>query len=165
MRRFRRRVEGTVKGRGPLLFAFFRERAMKRLLLLLLLLASAGAAGSDKDGYTAVVSGRSCREFIELRQKQGEPNADVRDTASLMDYSHALGWIAGYITALNWQTPDTYQMLGDSDFKSTVLWIENYCKEHPSNDISRGMRALTITLYPHRYKTKKEAETRSGQSP
>lgn len=138
---------------------------MKRLLLLLLLLTSAGAAGSDKDGYTAVVSGRSCKEFIHLRKIQGEPNADVKDTASLMDYSHALGWIAGYITALNWQTPDTYQMLGSTDFKGTVAWIENYCHENPQNDISRAMRALTMTLYPHRYKTKKEAETGAGQKP
>ena len=138
---------------------------MKKLLLMLLVLTSAGASGSDKDGYTAVVSGRSCKEFIELRQKQGEPNADVTDTASLMDYSHALGWIAGYITALNWQTPDTYQMLGKSDFKSTVLWLENYCHEHPSNDMSRAMRALTIKLYPDRYKTRKQAEAGSGQKP
>jgi len=131
---------------------------MKKLLLLLLLLTSAGAAGSDKDGYTAVVSGRSCKEFIELRQKQGEPNADVKDTASLMDYSHALGWIAGYITALNWQTPATYQMLGNTGFKGALSWIENYCHENPRNDLSRAMRALTIKLYPHRYKTKKEAD-------
>jgi len=135
---------------------------MRKHLLLVLLLTSTGAWGSDKDGYTAVVSGRSCEEFIELRQKQGEPNADVKDTASLMAYSHALGWIAGYLTALNWQTPDTYQILGNTDFKSAVSWLENYCRENPGNDLSRGMRALTIKFYPHRYKTRTEADNSSG---
>lgn len=130
---------------------------MKKLLLLLLLLMPAGAWASDKDGYTAVVSGRSCGEFIEFRQKLEEPNADLSDTASVMDYSHTLGWIAGYLSAFNWQTPDTYQILGNSDFKSAVLWLEKYCRANPSNDISRGMRALTIELYPRRHKTKKEA--------
>ncbi len=130
---------------------------MKKLLLLVLLLVSAGAWGSDKDGYTAVVSGRSCDEFIELRKTLQKPDADVTNTASVMDYSHTLGWIAGYLTALNWQTPDTYQILGKTDFKSTVSWLEDYCRENPRNDLSRGMRALTIKLYPHRYKSKKEA--------
>lgn len=130
---------------------------MKKLSLLVLLLVTAGAWGSDKDGYTAVVSGRSCEEFLRLRKIAEGPNADVTDTVSLMNYSHTLGWIAGYITALNWQTPDTYQILGDSDFKSAVLWLENYCRANPENDVSRGMRALTIELYPGRYKTKKDA--------
>ena len=129
---------------------------MKKLLLLVLLLVSAGAWGSDKDGYTAVVSGRSCDEFIELRKTLQKPDADVTNTASVMDYSHTLGWIAGYLTALNWQTPDTYQMLGNTNFKSAVSWLENYCRENPRNDLSRGMRALTIKLYPHRYKTREE---------
>jgi len=121
------------------------------------LLTSAGAWGSDKDGYTAVVSGRSCKEFIELRKTLQKPDADVTDTASVMDYSHTLGWIAGYLTALNWQTPDTYQMLGKTDFRGVVSWLEDYCRENPGNDLSRGMRALTIKLYPDRYKTRKEA--------
>jgi len=130
---------------------------MKKLLLLLVMLTSVGAWGSDKDGYTAVVSGRSCDEFIELRKTLEKPDADVTDTASVMAYSHALGWIAGYLTALNWQTPDTYQILGKTDFKSAVSTLENYCRENPRNDLSRAMRALTIKLYPGRYKTKKEA--------
>ncbi len=138
---------------------------MKKLVLLVLLLMPAGAWASDKDGYTAVVSGRSCGEFIELRKKLEGPSADVTDTASVMDYSHTLGWIAGYITALNWQTPDTYQILGDSDFKSVVLWLENFCHANPSNDVSRGMRALTVELYPRRHKTAKEAGVDAEKNP
>lgn len=138
---------------------------MKRALLLLVLLTSAGAWGSDKDGYTAVVSGRSCDEFIELRKTLEKPDADVTDTASVMAYSHSLGWIAGYLTALNWQTPDTYQILGDSDFKSVVLWLENYCHANPSNDVSRGMRALTVELYPRRHETAKAAGVDAEKNP
>ena len=130
---------------------------MKKLSLLVLLLMAGGVWGSDSEGYTAVVSGRSCGEFIKLLEKLAGPNADVADTPSLMDYSHTLGWIAGYLSAVNWRTPDTYQILGKSEFKDAVTWLENYCRENPTNDVSRGMRALTLEFYPNRYKSKKEA--------
>ncbi len=136
---------------------------MGSLSLVILLLISAGAWGSDKDGYIAIVSGRSCKEFVELREVLKRPNADVTDTASVMEYSHTLGWIAGYLTAVNWQMPNTYQILGMGDFESAVSWIENYCRDNPSHDISRGMRALTMELYPRRYKTRKEAGTPSDK--
>jgi len=44
--------------------------------------------------------------------------------------------------------------LGDTDVSGAMLWLQNYCKANPSNDLAEGMLALTAELYPRRHRTR-----------
>ncbi len=72
-------------------------------------------------------------------------------------YITTMGWVAGFLTAYNRQTPGTYDILGNADLASAMLWLENYCKAHPLSDLAGGMNVLTDEFYPRRHKTKEEA--------
>lgn len=65
-------------------------------------------------------------------------------------------WSAGYMTAYNVLSPDTYDIAGgkeaDSTDRSTIIWLEEYCKQHPAESYTEAIRQLTIKLYPTRIK-------------
>ncbi len=63
-------------------------------------------------------------------------------------------WVAGYITAYNRQTPDTVSLVGGFDLNSAMSWLQNYCRAHPLSNLSGAMEALTVELYPGRYRTR-----------
>jgi len=118
---------------------------MKRALVVILLLTSMVAWGADeRDMYWAQGS-MGCGTFVD-RQKYEAQAVENR------------AWISGYIAAYNRLMPNTYDILGDSDMKSAIVWLENYCKEYPLKVLAEGMADLTTKLYPRRHKTKKEAE-------
>lgn len=104
-----------------------------------------GAWASDKNGDYSVQGATSCGSYIEDRKNN--------EWAAVAD----LTWIAGYISAYNRMTPDTYDILGGTDLKGVSLWMENWCKANPLSNVSGGMAALTRELWPRRYRTAKDA--------
>jgi len=118
---------------------------MKRALAAILLLTSTVAWGADeRDMYWAQGS-MGCGTFVERQKYEAQALED-----------HA--WISGYLAAYNRRAPDTYDISGDSDMKSAIVCLENYCKEYPLKVLAEGVADLTTKLYPRRYKTKNEAE-------
>ena len=59
-------------------------------------------------------------------------------------------WALGYITAYNYQAPDTYDVRGQTDTSGILLWLENYCKQTPLTDFAQAMELLTDELHPKR---------------
>lgn len=110
-----------------------------------LLLVSLTAWGADKNGAFQSQGQRSCGTFIEARNSRSDQGG------------YAGAWIGGYITAYNAITPNTYSILGASDYNSVILWMENWCKANPLSSVTSGMEELTIALYPRRYKTQAES--------
>lgn len=117
---------------------------MKHIIVAVLVLVSSAALGGDATGYS-IQGGHSCGAFIAGLQK--DSIGKTADSA----------WMAGFITGYNFGTPDTYDILGNTDFLSARLWMENYCKQNPLSNLSEGMDRLTVELYPRRHKTAKEA--------
>ncbi|HKI63721.1 MAG TPA: hypothetical protein VKA16_03755 [Burkholderiales bacterium] len=116
---------------------------MKGLILAATLLATMpGAWARDATGSFETVGAKSCGSFLQDRQAHGW--AYDADTA----------WVTGYVTAYNALTPDTGNILGDTDVSGAMLWLQNYCKANPSNDLAEGMLALTAELYPRRHRTR-----------
>lgn len=118
---------------------------MKRALVMTLLLTSTVAWGADEDGMYWAQGSMGCGTFVD-RQKYESQAVENR------------AWISGYLAAYNRIVPNTYDILGGSDMKSAILWLENYCKEYPLKVLAEGMANLTSKLYPRRYTTKKGAE-------
>ncbi len=77
----------------------------------------------------------------------------ARDEGRRGDYINQnvfISWVAGYITAYNRQTPDTYSIRGQTDLSAMLLWLENYCKEKPLGTFAYAMALLTNKLHPKR---------------
>lgn len=121
---------------------------MKRILFAMTLCAAATSAmAADNDGAYWSQRPESCREFRRVQR------ADER-TPALMNIR---GWIAGYITAYNRQTPDTYDILGVTNFEAAIQSIDSYCKAHPLDNLVTAMEALTEELHPKRHRTQRQA--------
>lgn len=116
---------------------------MKRLILAAALLAAMpGARARDAAGSFETLGARSCATYMRDKQAQGWAyNADA-------------AWVTGYLTAYNALTPDTSNILGETDVSAALLWLESYCKVHPSSGLAEGMLALTAELYPRRHRTR-----------
>ncbi len=121
---------------------------MKRILFATVLCAAAASAmAADAEGAYWSQRPESCREFRRLQSSEER-------TPALMNIR---GWIAGYITAFNRQTQDTYDVLGITDFEAAMRFIDGYCKAHPMDNLTTAMEALTEDLYPKRHRTRRQA--------
>ena len=126
---------------------------MKRSLLAVVVCAAAmlaatpSAMAADADGAYFSLRPESCREFRRVQ------SSDER-TPALMNIR---GWIAGYLTAYNRQTPDTYDVLGITEFDAALRFVDGYCKAHPLDNLTAAMEALTESQYPTRHRTRRQA--------
>ena len=121
---------------------------MKRILFAVTLCAAAASAvAADADGAYWSQRPESCREVRRLLSSQER-------TPALMNLR---GWVAGYITAFNRQTPETYDILGLTDFEAALSFIDGYCKAHPLDNLTKAMESLTEDLYPRRHHTRRQA--------
>ena len=120
---------------------------MKRILFAIAMCGAAPPAlAADPDGAYWSQRPESCREFRRLL------SSDER-TPALMSIR---GWIGGYITAYNRQTPDTYDVLGTTDFDTALRFMDGYCKAHPLDNLTAAMEALTESLYATRHRTRRQ---------
>jgi hypothetical protein len=109
---------------------------MRNVLAVLMTFAAiSDARAGDKNSQYGMLTD-TCGEYAKDRAK----NRTLR-------YS---SWIAGYVTAYNSVSPDTYNILGKSNVNSAMLWLDNWCKAHPSENIAGGMHALVQELHPMR---------------
>jgi hypothetical protein len=96
------------------------------------------AVATDASGQFGTVGAVSCASFLrEFEAKSWEQVVSQ-------------GWLAGYITAFNYQTPKTYQILGNSDLLGAELWVKNFCEKNPLKNIAVAAGVLMIELYPTR---------------
>jgi len=92
----------------------------------------------DANGGYVTVGVRSCATFLQ--------DFEAKSSAQLTN----LAWLAGYITAINFQTPNTNDILGNSDLYGAELWVKNYCEKNPLKNIANAAESLLIVLYPRR---------------
>lgn len=73
-------------------------------------------------------------------------------------------WIMGYLSAFNVIVPNTYNILGDMDFPTVQVWLQNHCQKFPRELFINAVARLTEVLYPTRYESglKQEAGVSSG---
>jgi len=96
------------------------------------------AVAADANGRFGTVGVKSCAVFLqELEEKSWGQMGN-------------LGWLGGYITAYNLKTPNTYQILGNSDLLGAELWVKNYCLKNPLKNMAGAAESLMIELYPNR---------------
>ncbi|MFC5522323.1 hypothetical protein [Polaromonas jejuensis] len=106
--------------------------------VLVLCVLGAEARASDQAGKYSVRGSISCAQFLNEQKINSGAHT-----------SH-LGYVAGYLSAYNLQTPGTYDILGGADFDGAILWIKNYCDRQPLETVGHALMDLTAELFPKR---------------
>ena len=126
---------------------------MRRMMVALIMLVSTSGWARDNDGQVWVQGDVSCGQYIEARAARAKPAYDE----ALVIRISAPSWLAGFLTAYNLLSPDTYNILGNSDMQSALVWLDNFCRANPLEDFSTAASALVAELYPKRHRTRKDA--------
>lgn len=120
------------------------KRTIVILAMSLFLPATVNAGDIDDRYYVFVFKGQlgSCGQYVAARNegRRGEYRKQ----------NIHVSWIAGYLTAYNRQTPDTYDIRGQTDMSAMLLWLENYCKQNPLTAFAQTVERLTDELHPKR---------------
>ncbi len=65
----------------------------------------------------------------------------------------ALGvWVAGYVTALNRTTPDTYHLAGNIELSGLFQALLDHCTKNPKDLVETAVYATVESLYDKRQK-------------
>ncbi len=121
---------------------------MKRLIILLSLIASLNFStflfASDIHGRYWIygVGRQTCQTYLDARHNGGYSEISYKN------------WVGGYLTSVNRSSDDTYNILGHSDFQGAMVWLDGYCKKHPSNTIYMAMDNLVAVMMPERRRSK-----------
>ena len=106
-----------------------------RWLVALLCLTLSAAAAAD----TRVL--RSCRKWIEER-KLAEGTKEMNRIPVLISKGWFLGFVAGRSSG------GKRDLTAGIDDESIFLWLDNYCRDHPQDDLVSAGLALEGELRP-----------------
>lgn len=59
-------------------------------------------------------------------------------------------WMAGYLTAMNRLTPDTYDLVGTTKPEQIHAWLRQHCQQNPNQLMAVAVHALAEALHPQR---------------
>ena len=96
------------------------------------------AVAVEVTGQSGTANAASCGAL--LQEVAAQPGKDVE----------FLNWMAGTVSALNYQAPNNQKTLGKTDFHNAWLWVKNYCEKNPLRNVDDAVGALVNELYPSR---------------
>ena len=108
---------------------------------LICICLSAAVAGADARGEARGT--RSCRKWAEERAL-AEGQKEMNRIPVLISKSWFLGYIAGRASGAK------RDLLADIDDESIFLWLDNYCRDHPRENLARAGLALEREVTPAR---------------
>lgn len=106
-------------------------------VVLATLLVGASAYAADTGGHYYVIGagGRSCKEYTAATAEQK---------------LFVETWLAGYITAMNRATPDTYHITGETTPQAMNTMIAKYCTDNPDIAVGIAIHKVIEYLQPNR---------------
>jgi hypothetical protein len=106
-----------------------------------LLLAVCGLAFCSALHAAEARGTRSCRKWTEER-RIADGTKEMNKVPVLISKSWFLGYLAGR------QPRGAPDFLAATDNESIFLWLDNYCRDHPQDDLSSAAQALQQELAP-----------------
>ncbi len=107
-----------------------------------LIFESTSAVAIDQQGNFQVYGNLPCSAYVN-NLKQGDwPQAAMKSL------------VAGFVSGVNLQSPNTYDVLGQSSLDDAVLWLKNYCDKNPLEKVGKPMTELMAELFAKRKQTK-----------
>ena len=56
----------------------------------------------------------------------------------------------GYLTGVSRTAFDTYDIGGRKNTKTLMVWLGQYCLEHPDDSFDSALHQLILEIYPYR---------------
>jgi hypothetical protein len=100
----------------------------------------APAQAADSKGLYQTLFYVSCETYMQDRK---EPVGTGRNA---VDQIYVSGWLSAY----NYLTPNTYDILPNHNVASALQWLDKFCAENPKKSVEAGLLQLTDELYPNR---------------
>ena len=99
---------------------------------LVALLTSVGTSVRAEDGANWVygLGTYSCGKYLAARRNNAE--------------HPYLQWVEGFLTAMDGLKSDAHPKRTDGD--AITGWMDNYCREHPLEDVSNAAASLALEL-------------------
>jgi hypothetical protein len=110
-------------------------RSIAVILATVLIGTSAYAADTSGHYFVVGAGSRSCKEYTGATDQQK---------------LYAETWLAGYITALNRATPDTYHIVGETTPEAMNGMIAKYCADNPDIAVGIAIHKVVEYLQPKR---------------
>jgi hypothetical protein len=89
---------------------------------MLALIPTSASAITAEGRYNAQGYGtKSCGAYTEARK--------VHESLEVAVYTT---WLTGFITAMNHEISDTYNLAGSTDVEGLMGWLDNWCRQHPT---------------------------------
>ena len=129
---------------------------MRRILLVLtfVLFSSQSMARDFEQGYAVYGAGSdTCSMYLQSMRTGGKE----------LDYF--VDWTIGYFSAFNVVMPETYNILGETDFPTAQRWLERHCRKYPKEMYVTAVIKLTEVLYPMRFKSSPLAKPETKPAP
>ena len=117
---------------------------MRRFIFcfLLFVFSLPSHARDFEDNYAVYAAGaESCGLYVDAMRKGGR------------EQDFFIDWLIGYLSAFNVIMPNTYNVLGETDFPEAQLWLQRHCKKYPKELFVNAVIKLTEVLYPMRYQS------------
>jgi hypothetical protein len=127
---------------------------LTRILLITSLLAVSFTAGARdfEDSYAVYGAGAdNCSTYLESMEKGGK------------EQDYFIDWVVGYFSAFNVIMPNTYDLLGETDFPTAQRWLERDCRRYPKQLFITAVIKLSEVLYPMRYQSGLKQGSIGGQ--
>ena len=88
-----------------------------------------------------------CTKFLGLYAR-----SELKDVGSQIQYSSdfgfEIGWIQGYMTAINVCVPGKTNHFEPMDTVDSIGWIASWCRDHPDEILITAMKAFVKTKVP-----------------
>lgn len=121
---------------------------MNRILVAIACLgffASSALAATTDEKYVIKGAGNgSCERFVTEREAQSQA------------YALFGGWLAGYITAYNQLTDETFDIAPWQNLDLLAAFLDNFCRQNPDLAFVSAVGAMISALQPTRLRTASE---------
>ena len=117
---------------------------LRSLITMVFLLASVNPsqARDFEENYAVFGAGaQPCSTYLVAIEKGGR------------EQDFFIDWTIGYLSAFNLIMPETYNILGETDFPTAQRWLQEHCRKFPRELYINALARLTEVLYPARYQS------------
>jgi len=120
------------------------NRILAAIACLAFFASSALAATTDERYVIKGAGNGTCERFVTEREAQSQ--------------SYALfgGWLAGYITAYNQLTDETFDIAPWQNLDLLAAFLDNFCRQNPDLAFVSAVGAMISALQPTRLRTASE---------
>lgn len=116
------------------------------LLAASLLLTAGTGRAADANKHYSVRTFDNLESCAALNQAVKSAKKDD-DWRALYGFSL---YLRGYLTGINRLAFDTYDIGGRKNSKILMVWLQDYCAQHPEASFNTALHQMIIEIYPDR---------------